>query len=189
MGAAASVRYTLAALDHVTRAKPRPELRFYNLSLHQKAEANEVGYFGAVSKGTLLEWIDRMFTTPATFADRTVGKWVNAVMAHGDFLPLESRLQMSFKRFGLSCGEPLKHGEFDEYEPRSGCSDARTPTGIPPFGGYPTTIHENALPRARRWRRTAASAAGRGYTGQRSRAAVRHGAAARWREPVGSEHA
>jgi hypothetical protein len=137
MGAAASVRDTLAALDHVTRAEPRPELRFYNLSLHQKAEANEVGYFGAVSKGTLLEWIDRMFTTPATFADRTVGKWVNAVMAHGDFLPLEDRLQMSFKRFGLSCGEPLKHGEFDEYESRPGCPDARTPYWHPSFWRVP----------------------------------------------------
>jgi hypothetical protein len=133
MGGAASVRDTLIALDEVTRAQPRPDLRFYNLSLHQVAEANEVGYLGTVSKGSLLEWVDRMYTTPATFADRTVGKWINAVMAHGDFLPLEERLQMSFKRFGLSCAEPLKHGEFDEYEPRPGCSQPRVPYWHPSF--------------------------------------------------------
>jgi hypothetical protein len=133
MGAAASVRDTLAALDHVTRINPRPDLRFYNLSLHQDAEANEVGYVGTVSKGSLLEWVDRMYTTPATFADRTVGKWINAVMAYGDFVALESRLQLSFKRFGLSCGEPLKHGEFDEYEPRAGCPETRTPYWHPTF--------------------------------------------------------
>jgi hypothetical protein len=133
MGGAASVRDTLIALGQVTRAQPHPDLRFYNLSLHQVAEANEVGYFGAVSKGTLLEWVDRMYTTPATFADRTVGKWINAVMARGDFLPLESHLQMSFKRFGLSCAEPLKHGEFDEYEPRAGCAQPRTPYWHPSF--------------------------------------------------------
>jgi hypothetical protein len=133
MGAAASVRDTLAALDHVTRINPRPDLRFYNLSLHQDAEANEIGYFGTVSKGSLLEWVDRMYTTPATFADRTVGKWINAVMARGDFLPLESRLQLSFKRFGLSCAEPLKHTEFDEYEPRAGCPETRTPYWHPTF--------------------------------------------------------
>jgi hypothetical protein len=137
MGAAASVRDTLAALDHVTRINPRPDLRFYNLSLHQDAEANEVGYLGTVSKGSLLEWVDRMYTTPATFADRTVGKWINAVMARGDFLPLESRLQLSFKRFGLSCAEPLKHGEFDEYEPRAGCQETRTPYWHPTFWTVP----------------------------------------------------
>jgi hypothetical protein len=133
MGAAASVRDTISALDQVTRAQPSPDLRFYNLSLHQVAEANEVGYLGTVARGSLLEWIDRMYTTPATFADRTVGKWINAVMAYGDFLPLKDRLQMSFKRFGLSCGEPLKHGEFDDYEPRPGCPDARTPYWRPSF--------------------------------------------------------
>jgi pimeloyl-ACP methyl ester carboxylesterase len=137
MGAAASVRDTLAALDHVTRINPRPDLRFYNLSLHQLAEANEVGYFGTVSKGSLLEWVDRMYTTPATFADRTVGKWINAVMARGDFLPLASRLQLSFKRFGLSCAEPLKHTEFDEYEPRAGCPETRTPYWHPTFWAVP----------------------------------------------------
>jgi pimeloyl-ACP methyl ester carboxylesterase len=67
MGAAASVRDTIAALDVVMRTDPDAGLRFYNLSLHQEAEANEVGYFGTVSKGSLLEWVDRMYTTPATF--------------------------------------------------------------------------------------------------------------------------
>ncbi len=135
MGAAASVRDTLIALGQVTRDEPHPVPRFYNLCLHQLAEANEVGYFGTVSKGSLLEWVDRMYTTPATFADRTVGKWINAVMARGDFLPLmeSGRLQMAFKRFGLSCTEPLKHGEFDEYEPRPGCPEPRTPYWHPAF--------------------------------------------------------
>jgi hypothetical protein len=43
----------------------------------------------------------------ADFGERTVGKWINAVTAYSDFLPLESRLQLSFERFGLSCAEPL----------------------------------------------------------------------------------
>ena len=135
MGAAASVRETVAALDVVARTSPDAELRFYNLSLHQDAEANEVGYFGTVSKGSLLEWVDRMYTTPATFGDRTVGKWINAVMARGDFAALRQRpgLELSFKRFGLSCADPLKHTEFDEYEPRPGCPDARRPYWDPAF--------------------------------------------------------
>ena len=45
----------------------------------------------------------------ADFGERTVGKWINAVTAYSDFLPLESRLQLSFERFGLSCAEPLEH--------------------------------------------------------------------------------
>ena len=49
MGAAASVRETVAALDWSARTSPDAELRFYNLSLHQDAEADEVGYFGTVS--------------------------------------------------------------------------------------------------------------------------------------------
>ena len=138
MGAAASVSDTRATLKLLTRAGPRPELHFYNLSLHQDAEAGEVdAILGTVSKGSLLEWVDRMYTTPATFADRTVGKWINAVMASGDFLPLEARLPMSFKRFGLSCAEPLKHTEFDEYEPRAGCPNARTPYWHPAFWTVP----------------------------------------------------
>jgi hypothetical protein len=40
---------------------------------------------------------------------------------------------MSFKRFGLSCAEPLKHGEFDEYERRPGCAEPRTPYWHPAF--------------------------------------------------------
>jgi hypothetical protein len=55
IGAAPSVRDTISALDQVTRAQPRRDLRFYNLSLHQVAEANEVGYLGAVARGSLLE--------------------------------------------------------------------------------------------------------------------------------------
>ena len=138
MGAAASVRETIAALDVVARTSPDAGLRFYNLSLHQDAEANEVGYFGTVSKGSLLEWVDRMYTTPATFADRTVGKWINAVMARGDFAALERPgLELAFKRFGLSCAEPLKHTEFDEYEPRPGCPDARRPYWDPAFWTLP----------------------------------------------------
>jgi pimeloyl-ACP methyl ester carboxylesterase len=134
MGAAASVRETLAALDRVARARERDDLRFYNLSLHQDAEANEVGYFGMVSKGSLLEWVDRMYTTPATFADRTVGKWINVVMARGDFARLQSQanLPAGFKRFGLSCSDPLMHTEFDEYDARPACPP-RIPYWRPSF--------------------------------------------------------
>lgn len=78
-----TVRDAACGLDHVTRINPRPDLRFYNLSLHQDAEADEVGYFRTVSKGSLLEWVDRMSTTPATFGERTVGTWINAVIARG----------------------------------------------------------------------------------------------------------
>ena len=90
-----TVRDAACGLDHVTRINPRPDLRFYDLSLHQDAEADEVGYFRTVSKGSLLEWVDRMSTTPATFGERTVGTWINAVMARGDLLPPESRLRPS----------------------------------------------------------------------------------------------
>ena len=99
------------------------DVRFYSLSLHPENEDREVSVYGLAPSGSLLVWIDNMFTTPETVLDRRSGRWENMERA----LPLiqtEAREKMFFKIYGLNnCGnetingvitEPQEHGDFDD---------------------------------------------------------------------------
>jgi hypothetical protein len=71
--------------EPVLRRPPCPDLRFYDLTLHQDWDAREIEVEGAAPMGSLLEWIDDIFETPLTPIDRTLGKWENVVCAENEF--------------------------------------------------------------------------------------------------------
>ena len=123
MAAATSVRDFTTMAEPVLRRPPCPDLRFYNLTLHQEWDARELELHGFVApEGSLLEWIDDIFETPVTPADRTLGKWQNVVYAENEF-DAEASGRMFFHRFGLGAPDPLMHGEFTQVatSTHSGC--------------------------------------------------------------------
>ncbi len=121
MAAANSIREFLNTLVPVMKRKP--ELRFYNLSLHPVADAREITGLGSTPSGSLLEWVDDMYEKPPTMLDRTLGKWVNVAAAEHVF-PDEARARMLFKIFGFrrpnseknDPGDPTVHGDFNDTE-------------------------------------------------------------------------
>ncbi len=52
--------------------------KFYNLTLHPQNEVEESNDW-VLPRGSLLVWIDDLFTTPNTHDDRTVGRWDNVI--------------------------------------------------------------------------------------------------------------
>jgi hypothetical protein len=119
MGAASSIRHFLETLEPVLER--RPDLRFYNLSLHPSADARQVSVYGLIPSGSLLEWIDDMYAHPATPLDRTMGKWLNDAAAEYAFAP-DLHDRMVFRVFGFrpadpaagDPGDPLAHSDFVE---------------------------------------------------------------------------
>lgn len=89
----------------------RNDLRFYNVSLHPIADQTEINIGGVAPRGSLLEWIDDIYTAPPVLSDRTMGKWQNVLLSRNDF-DASTMKRMRFKRFGLSCASPRKHGAF-----------------------------------------------------------------------------
>lgn len=114
MAAASSIRNFRQSVEpilHRARKENDYDVQFFNLSLHPKSEAFEINLMGAVPSGSLLEWIDNFYSSPATHSDATLGKWENVFYSIYDFNK-NARDSMHFKRFGLSCASPQKHGEF-----------------------------------------------------------------------------
>ncbi len=100
------------------------DVQFYSLSLHPENEDREVSAWGLTPSGSLLVWIDDMFTTPETVMDKRSGRWDNMARAI-PLLPKDVREKMHFKIFGLNdhgsdldenelLSEPQKHGQFDD---------------------------------------------------------------------------
>ena len=96
-------------------------VNFYSLMLHPDNEDREEAWNSLVPSGSLLTWIDNMYTSPETVLDKRSGRWDN-IKSSIKFLPTEVANNMHFKIFGLShtkCGEveicqmPQKHGDFD----------------------------------------------------------------------------
>jgi len=114
MGAAVSIREFSEKVIPVL-SKQKNTMRFYNLSLFPKLEAREMSAGGLVPSGSLLEWIDEVFTPPTTKFDRTFGKWSNVRDVYFHF-PEELKDNMSFEVFGRANGEPQKHGEFNDID-------------------------------------------------------------------------
>lgn len=123
MAAAASIRDFNKSVVPVIAANSK--IRFFNLSLHPIADAREIGFFGAVPSGSLLEWIDEMFESPKTVLDRTLGKWRNVRLAKHVFRR-DAQKRMIFKVFGFRNeqnrrgrpgywpGDPVTHGQFND---------------------------------------------------------------------------
>jgi hypothetical protein len=93
-----------------------PKLRFYLLTLHPLAEADEAQWnaLDLTPRGSLLEWIDAFYTDPPTHVDRVFGKWVNAVQAIHLFAPVRDRV--FFKAFDAApeSDAPTTHGGFNQ---------------------------------------------------------------------------
>lgn len=99
-------------------------VKFYSLSLHPENEDREVSAWGLTPSGSLLVWIDNMFTTPETVLNRRSGRWENIERAI-PLIPNNAKKKMHFKIFGLNdfgsvpqkdglISEPQEHGEFGD---------------------------------------------------------------------------
>ncbi len=91
--------------------------KFFNLSLHPIAERRESNALDIVIRGSLLEWIDQLFTTPASLKERTMGKWTN-LMQTAHIFPIEIRDQLFFRCFDVGVdkkAQPQKHGDFSDF--------------------------------------------------------------------------
>jgi pimeloyl-ACP methyl ester carboxylesterase len=112
MAPAVSIRDFASSVIPVL-ADPNRGVRFYELSLLPVNEARERTGGGLLPSGSLLEWVDEMYESPATLADRTLGKWVNARRLI-DYFPPPARARMTFRVFGDKPCQPQKHGEFND---------------------------------------------------------------------------
>ena len=118
MAAACSIRDFANTTGEYIAATGTP---FYNLSLHPRAELDDVEAFGLPVRGSLLVWIDEFFEDPKSFGDRTLGTLENIIIAQ-DFLPKKAPIFL--KAFPIEDGKgkpnktyrgPQRHGEFDQY--------------------------------------------------------------------------
>src|SRR4029077_1559560 len=115
---------------------PVVKTHVFNLCLNDEAEHIEPnpGQLDFSQRGSLLTWIDTLYQTPESENDRTLGRWVNAVLATDD-IPQDVISRISIKGFGLDrhryqgspvytaapgsskvIDEPTKHGEFSRYD-------------------------------------------------------------------------
>ena len=100
------------------------KINFYSLYLHPDNENREVSWGGTIPSGSLLTWIDGMYTTPKTVLDKRSGRWDNMTRAI-TLIPEEVRENMHFTIFGIQenkeCTEEeglnctaQKHGDFGD---------------------------------------------------------------------------
>ena len=116
--------------------------RFYNLCLHDASENGEKnpGETDIVQRGSLLTWLDVLYQKPESENDRTLGRWVNAILAT-DSLPGDVVDRITIKEFGVDrplsaylrlqdyayrrgdagsggdLQEPMHHGDFGRFVP------------------------------------------------------------------------
>ena len=122
MGAACSIReWAALTLPYLT---DHTESRFVNLCLHPIAEPREIAAIGGlpigdlISRGSLLEWIDDMFSSPNDILDRRLGKWDNILQATHIIEDPGVRPRITLKAFDVDSGgqKPQRHGEFNGLE-------------------------------------------------------------------------
>ncbi len=113
MGAAVNSRNALKGL--VPYLQRHAESNFYNLSLHPHAEDTESNWFGVLPNGSLLTWIDSMYSLPENENDKTFGQWINArqIARH---IPADVANRFHFRIFGFGKDEPQEHGSFENIE-------------------------------------------------------------------------
>ncbi|MCW5200827.1 hypothetical protein VU07_03320 [Desulfobulbus sp. F4] len=68
--------------------------------LHPDNEDREEAWNSLVPSGSLLTWIDNMYTSPETVLDKRSGRWDNIKTAI-QYLPKDAKRNMHFKIFGL----------------------------------------------------------------------------------------
>ncbi|HSN65186.1 MAG TPA: hypothetical protein VLS94_01040 [Fusibacter sp.] len=96
-------------------------VKFYSFMLDPDNENREESWSGLLPSGSLLTWIDEMYTSPETVFDRRSGRWDN-IKKVIPYLPADVKWNMHFKILGIKGTEkctnekncPQKHGDFDE---------------------------------------------------------------------------
>jgi hypothetical protein len=129
------------ACERLGGKTPQPKTRFFNLCLHDTAENGEKNpsETDLVQRGSLLTWIDVLYQKPESENDRTLGRWVNAILATDSF-PADVVNRITIKEFGVErplapqlerlqdyafqpdgkekyVQEPMHHGDFARFEP------------------------------------------------------------------------
>jgi pimeloyl-ACP methyl ester carboxylesterase len=116
MAAACSVRDFLhSVIPYMHR---NSSVRFFNLTLHPKADAREKNLAGFAPGGSLLEYLDNYLTAPRTELERTLGKWDNALRTYY-IIPERLRDRVFIKGFAdddRAKAKPRKHGEFNDVD-------------------------------------------------------------------------
>jgi len=100
--------------------KMHPEARFYHVVLHDVAELKESHYAEIPPRGSLLVWIDDLFSRPVAPRDRTAGRFRNLLGAIKN-TPEDIRHQISVKAFGIGkhrCPKPCpqQHDQFSNQD-------------------------------------------------------------------------
>jgi hypothetical protein len=120
LASAASVSNVFSVITPYIKRKIKEKehsVGFYSLMLHPDNEDREEAWKGFVPSGSLLTWIDNMYTSPQTVMDKRSGRWDN-IKKVIKFIPEEVKQNMHFKIFGIkegkSCLIPQEHGDFDE---------------------------------------------------------------------------
>lgn len=115
MAAACSVRdFQRSVIPYLERHK---RAKFYNLCLHPVNELRERHAADLVPRGSLLVWIDDMYSNPHTPLDRTLGRWENIVGA-AYVVPDEVKRRVALKGFPCYLTPPVPervpqmHGDF-----------------------------------------------------------------------------
>jgi hypothetical protein len=115
MAAAASVRdFQRSVIPYLQRNRTT---NFYNLCLHPVNEVRERHAADIVPRGSLLVWVDEMYSDPHTPLDRTLGRWENVVAA-AYAIPRDVAPRVHLKAFACQIsppvppGLPQMHGDF-----------------------------------------------------------------------------
>ncbi len=120
---------TVGALfaDIVPYLRNNEDARFFSLHLHPRNEERETNAFGLAPTGSLLIYIEDMYTTPDSVMTRRSGAWDNIARVF-DRLPKDNEIsdRLNFTVFGLDklafnknkidqasrVDHPQKHGDF-----------------------------------------------------------------------------
>lgn len=94
---------------------------FYSLSLHPDNENREVSAWGLTPSGSLLVWVDEMYTNPETILNKRSGRW-DKMEKTLHLIPDSVESRMFFKVYGITkenstykfINAPQKHGEFGD---------------------------------------------------------------------------
>jgi len=114
LAAADSIRDTQSGVLHYLVHNPKT--RFYSWMLHPDNEARELDAAGFLPSGSLLKWIDNMYTTPESPLDYRFGRFDTVGLTHTFFADdIRDRVHLYvFPKTGSTA--PLKHGDFNDCE-------------------------------------------------------------------------
>jgi pimeloyl-ACP methyl ester carboxylesterase len=112
MAGADSIRNTFNSILPYLNQSDHEETNFVNLTLHPQAEVEEMSGYGLLPRGSLLVWVDNLFSTPHTHYDRTVGRWDNLLPTLGE-IPTRLKSRVKIKAFDQD-SKIATHGDFTE---------------------------------------------------------------------------